>query len=156
MLFNFSTWPQSGLDTWPPNMEYPSGVRVYDAYNPKARDIYWKYLNEGIFKLGMDGWWMDSTEPDHFDWKPEDFDTKTYLGSFRKVRNAYPLLTVGGVYDNQRAVTSDKRVFILTRSVFCRTATLRSQCMVGRYRFFLGITAQSDSGRLEFYSYRKS
>ena len=37
-----------------------------------------------------------------------------YLGSFRKVRNAYPLLTVGGVYDNQRAVTSDKRVFILT------------------------------------------
>ena len=109
---------QSGLDTWPPNMEYPSGVRVYDAYNPKARDIYWKYLNEGIFKLGMDGWWMDSTEPDHFDWKPEDFDTKTYLGSFRKVRNAYPLLTVGGVYDNQRAVTSDKRVFILTRSVF--------------------------------------
>ena len=118
MLFNFSTWPQSGLDTWPPNMEYPSGVRVYDAYNPKARDIYWKYLNEGIFKLGMDGWWMDSTEPDHFDWKPEDFDTKTYLGSFRKVRNAYPLLTVGGVYDNQRAVTSDKRVFILTRSVF--------------------------------------
>ena len=118
MLFNFSTWPQSGLETWPPNMEYPSGVRVYDAYNPKARDIYWKYLNEGIFKLGMDGWWMDSTEPDHFDWKPEDFDTKTYLGSFRKVRNAYPLLTVGGVYDNQRAVTSDKRVFILTRSVF--------------------------------------
>ena len=55
---------------------------------------------------------------DHLDWKPEDFNTKTYLGSFRKVRNAYPLLTVGGVYDNQRAVTSDKRVFILTRSVF--------------------------------------
>ena len=118
MLFNFSTWPQSGLDSWPPDMEYPSGVRVYDAYNPKARDIYWKYLNEGIFKLGMDGWWMDSTEPDHLDWKPEDLNTQTYMGSFRKVRNAYPLMTVGGVYDNQRAVTSDKRVFILTRSVF--------------------------------------
>ena len=118
MLFNFSTWPQSGLESWPPNMEYPSGVRVYDAYNPKARDIYWKYLNEGIFKLGMDGWWMDSTEPDHLDWKPEDMDTQTYLGSFRKVRNAYPLMSVGGVYDHQRSVTSDKRVFILTRSGF--------------------------------------
>lgn len=118
MLFNFSTWPQSGLETWPPNMEYPSGVRVYDAYNPEARAIYWKYLNEGIFKLGMDGWWMDSTEPDHLDWKPEDFNTKTHLGSFRKVRNAYPLMTVGGVYGHQRAVTADKRVFILTRSVF--------------------------------------
>lgn len=118
MLFNISTWPQSGLDRWPPDMNYPSGVRVYDAYNPKARDFYWKYLNEGIFKYGLDGWWMDSTEPDHLDWKPEDFDTKTYLGSFRKVRNAYPLVAVGGVYDHQRSVSSDKRVFILTRSVF--------------------------------------
>jgi alpha-D-xyloside xylohydrolase len=118
MLMNFNTWPQSGSENWPPNMDYPSGVRVYDAYNPEARDIYWKYLNNGIFKLGMDGWWMDSTEPDHMDFKPEDLDNKTYLGSFRKVRNAYPLMSVGGVYKNQRAVTSDKRVFILTRSAF--------------------------------------
>lgn len=118
MLFNFTTWPQSGMETWPPNMDYPSGVRVYDAYNPEARNIYWKYLDQGLFKYGLDGWWMDSTEPDHLDWKPEDFDTKTYLGSFRKVRNAYPLMTVGGVYDHQRAQTSDKRVFILTRSGF--------------------------------------
>ncbi|WP_101689480.1 glycoside hydrolase family 31 protein [Dysgonomonas massiliensis] len=119
MLFNFKTWPESGLaDRWPPDMNYPSGVRVYDAYNPKARDIYWKYMNEGLFTLGMDGWWMDSTEPDHYNWKPEDFDTQTHLGSFRKVRNAYPLMAVGGVYNNQRATTSDKRVFILTRSFF--------------------------------------
>lgn len=118
LLFNFTTWPQSGMDTWPPNMDYPSGVRVYDAYSPKARDIYWKYLNSGLFKYGIDGWWMDSTEPDHLDWKPKDMDTKTYLGSFRKVRNAFPLMTVGGVYDHQRATSSDKRVFILTRSGF--------------------------------------
>ncbi len=117
-LYNFRTWPESGLTSWPPNMDYPSGVRVYDAFNPKARDIYWKYLNEGLFKLGIDGWWMDSTEPDHLGFKPEDMDTQTAMGSFRKVRNAYPLVTVGGVYDNQRALTSDKRVFILTRSGF--------------------------------------
>ncbi len=117
-LYNIKTWPESGSEKWPPNQEYPSGVRVYDAYNPAARDIYWKYLNAGIFSLGMDGWWMDSTEPDHLQFKPEDMDTKTFMGSFRKVRNAYPLMTVGGVYDNQRAVTSDKRVFILTRSAF--------------------------------------
>lgn len=117
-LYSFNTWPESGLTAWPPNMDYPSGVRVYDAFNPQARDIYWKYMNEGLFKLGIDGWWMDSTEPDHLSFKPEDMDNKTALGSFRKVRNAYPLVTVGGVYDNQRAVSSDKRVFILTRSGF--------------------------------------
>nr|WP_315153416.1 TIM-barrel domain-containing protein [uncultured Flavobacterium sp.] len=118
MLFNIITWPESGSEIWPPNLDYPSGVRVYDAYNPEARDIYWKYASQGLFARGVDGWWMDSTEPDHLQAKPADYDTKTYLGSFRKVRNAYPLMTVGGVYDHQRETTSDKRVFILTRSAF--------------------------------------
>lgn len=117
LLFNFQTWPQSGLETWPPRMDYPSGVRVYDAYSSEARDIYWKNLKR-LHDLKIDAWWMDSTEPDHLDFKPEDFETKTSMGSFRKVRNAYPLVTVGGVYDRQRATSSDKRVFILTRSTF--------------------------------------
>jgi len=118
MLLNFGTWPQSGLETWPPNREYPSGVEPYDPYNPAARDIYWKYLQKGLFSVGIDGWWMDSSEPDHLDFKPSDFDIKTYLGSFRKVRNAFPLMTVGGVAEHQRGASSDKRVFILTRSAF--------------------------------------
>ena len=118
LLFDIETWPQSGVDGWPPNMEYPSGVRVYDAYSPKARDIYWEHLNKGIFQLGMDGWWMDSTEPDHFNHKESDFDRQTGLGSYRSVRNAYPLVSVGGVSDHQRALTQDKRVIILTRSGF--------------------------------------
>ncbi len=117
-LMDFQTWPQSGSDKWPPRMDYPSGVKPYDPFNPQARDIYWNYLNKGIFSLGMDGWWMDSSEPDHLDFKPADLDNKTYLGSFRKVRNAFPLMTVSGIYNHQRAVTSDKRVFILTRSAF--------------------------------------
>ena len=118
LLFDIETWPQSGVDGWPPNLEYPSGVRVYDAYSPKARDIYWDHLNKGLFQLGMDGWWMDSTEPDHFNHKESDFDRQTGLGSYRSVRNAYPLVSVGGVSDHQRALTQDKRVIILTRSGF--------------------------------------
>ncbi|HEV8283120.1 MAG TPA: TIM-barrel domain-containing protein [Chitinophagaceae bacterium] len=116
-LMNFNTWPLSGSEKWPPVRDYPSGVRVYDPYNPAARDIYWKYL-KNMLALEIDGWWMDSSEPDHLDFKPTDFDNKTYLGSFRKVRNAFPLMTVGGVYTHQRAVDSTKRVFILTRSAF--------------------------------------
>ncbi|MDR2815077.1 MAG: DUF5110 domain-containing protein [Prevotellaceae bacterium] len=118
MLLDFETWPVSGVERWPPREDFPSFVRVYDAYNPAARDIYWQYLNKGLFSLGIDGWWMDSTDPDHHNKKPEDFDNRTFLGSFRKVRNAYPLATVGGVYDHQRAASSSKRVFILTRSAF--------------------------------------
>ena len=106
MLINFDTWPPKG------------GVKPYDVYNPTARGIYWDYLNKGIFSLGADAWWLDSSEPDHINFKPEDFDQPTYLGSFRSVRNAFPLQHVGGVYDNQRKVSSDKRVSILTRSAF--------------------------------------
>lgn len=128
LLFDFSTWPQSGIaEQWPPRKDYPSGVRVYDAYSPEARDIYWKHLSR-LHKLGLDGWWMDSTEPDHLDFKLEDMDTPTAMGSFRKVRNAYPLLTVGGVHDHQRAADSTKRVFILTRSGF--TGQQRYGCNV--------------------------
>ncbi len=118
MLLNFKTWPLSGKDVWPPDMNFPSGVRVYDPFNPEARDIYWRFMNKGLFSINLDGWWLDSSEPDHLESKPADFDDKTYLGSYRKVCNAYPLMTVGGVYDHQRATSSAKRVFILTRSAF--------------------------------------
>lgn len=38
-LMDFITWPESGVEKWPPRLDYPSGVKVYDAYNPKARDL---------------------------------------------------------------------------------------------------------------------
>jgi alpha-D-xyloside xylohydrolase len=110
MLMNFRTWPLVP--------EGDSAVKVYDAYNPEACDIYWNYMNKGIFSLGMDGWWLDSSEPDHFERKKGDLDNKTYLGSFRRVRNAFPLVHVGAIATNQKKVTKDKRVFILTRSAF--------------------------------------
>lgn len=116
LLFDITTWPMSGIaDLWPARLDYPSGVKVYDAYSAEARDIYWKHLRR-LYDLGMDGWWMDSTEPDHYGIKEEDMTRKTALGSFRRVRGAYPLMTVGGVHDHQRATSDRQRVFILTRS----------------------------------------
>ncbi|MGI5847650.1 MAG: TIM-barrel domain-containing protein [Candidatus Cryptobacteroides sp.] len=117
LLFNFQTWPQSGLSAWPPRMDYPSGVRCYMPYSKEARDIYWKYL-KGMFDMGIDAWWMDSTDPDFFNAKESDYDQMTPEGSFRRLRNAFPLASVRGVYENQRNTTSDKRVFIMTRSAF--------------------------------------
>ena len=118
MLFPISTWPQSGIShIWPPRTDYPSGVMPYDVYNKEARDIYWKHLTR-LADMGLDGWWMDSTEPDHLDATDADLEIPTAMGSFRKVRNAYPLMGVEGVYNNNKAYSKDKRVFILTRSVF--------------------------------------
>ncbi|MGL5273562.1 MAG: TIM-barrel domain-containing protein, partial [Phocaeicola sp.] len=107
MIINF--------DTWPPE----SGARPYDVYNPEALDIYWKYLNKGIFSyIGNDGWWLDSTEPDHINRKESDYDLPTHLGSYRSVKNAYSVMHNSGIATNQKATTEDKRVVILTRSGF--------------------------------------
>lgn len=116
LMLGFKTWPPSGLTPWPPRMDYPSGVRCYDAYSAEARDIYWQHLRR-LHDLDIDAWWMDSTDPD-CDNNDIDLDTKTVAGSFRSVRNSFPLMCVEGVYDHQRATSDSKRVFILTRSYF--------------------------------------
>ena len=127
LLLPIETWPQSGLShIWPPRMDYPSGVKVYDAFSPVARDIYWKHLKR-LYDYGTDAWWMDSTDPDFFNPRESDYDHKVYGGTWRSQRNAFPLETVRGIYQAQRrdySLTShsspltSKRVFIMTRSSF--------------------------------------
>ena len=118
LLMPFETWPQSGIShVWPPMKDYPSGVKVYDAFSPAARDIYWKYLKK-LFDYGVDAWWMDSTDPDCFYPTDADYAHKVYGGTWRSLRNAFPLETVRGVYEKQRAVSEAKRLFIMTRSSY--------------------------------------
>ncbi len=133
LLLPFETWPQSGIShIWPPVMKYPSGVKVYDAFSPEARSIYWKYLKT-LYDYGCDAWWMDSTDPDFFNPRESDYAHKVYGGTWRSQRNAFPLETVRGIYQAQRkeansqkpkansqqpTANSQKRVFIMTRSSF--------------------------------------
>jgi alpha-D-xyloside xylohydrolase len=87
----------------------------YDPFKPEGRTIYWQQLRDQLFSKGTDAWWLDSTEPDLGGTWPTD-TTAAGPGAF--VANAYPLMTTSAVYQGQRAVTSDKRVFILTRSAY--------------------------------------
>ncbi|MBO4906569.1 MAG: DUF5110 domain-containing protein [Bacteroidaceae bacterium] len=134
LLFDFETWPSSGVPTWPPVRDYPSGVRVYKPYTDEARDIYWQNLRR-LFDLGCDVWWMDSTDPDHSSFKESDFDVPAAgQQSFRKLRNAFPLECVRGVYENQRKTTDQKRVMILTRSGFAGQQRYASNVWTGDVR----------------------
>ncbi len=102
-LYPFDTWPRR------------QGVMPYDAFNPKARDIYWRHLSH-LYGMGMDAWWTDSTEPDHFE-QPGDDDWLTADGSWRSVKNAFPLVHNRGIYEHQRALRGNgRRVFQMTRS----------------------------------------
>jgi len=102
-----------------------AGFRYFDAYNPAANDLYWKYASTGLFSKGVDAWWMDSTEPDIVNAltkESEEYEMKrvenNHLGSFARYLNPYSLVITEGVYRRQRQETSRKRVFILTRSTF--------------------------------------
>ena len=118
LLLPIETWPQSGLShIWPPRMDYPSGVKVYDAFSAEARAIYWKYLKK-LYDYGTDAWWMDSTDPDFFNPRESDYQHPVTGGTWRSLRNAFPLETVRGIYQAQRKDDRGKRVFIMTRSAF--------------------------------------
>jgi alpha-D-xyloside xylohydrolase len=98
---------------------HPTGVALYDAFNPEARKYYWKLMDDALFKIGVDAWWLDTTEPE-----TEGLETnllvthKVALGNGARYANEFPLLTTTGVYQGQRAESDQKRVFILSRSGF--------------------------------------
>lgn len=118
LLYDFQTWPQSGLShIWPPRMDYPSGVRVYDALSPVAREIYWQNLKT-LVDYDIDAWWMDSTDPDFFNAQDSHYDHSAGDGTWRRYRNVFPLASVSGIYNNLRKDSEEKRVFIMTRSAF--------------------------------------
>ncbi len=128
-----SVWPNMnpGGDNWREMHDQGcllGNQATYDAFQEKARVLYWKQANDGLFTHGIDAWWCDCTEPFQADWmgafKPEPEErlrinteeAKRYLDP--EYINAYSLLHSRGIYEGQRKATSDKRVVNLTRSAY--------------------------------------
>lgn len=102
-----------------------AGFKYYDAFNPEANKLYWKYLKSGIYSKGLDGWWIDSTEPDVVNAmtkESSEYELKkmesNYLGSWARYLNAFSLAMTDDLYKFWREETSDRRAYILTRSTF--------------------------------------
>jgi alpha-D-xyloside xylohydrolase len=102
-----------------------AGFKYYDAFNPAANRLYWKYLKKGLYSKGLDGWWIDSTEPDVINAltkEATEYELKkmgsNYLGSWARYLNAYSLVMTDDIYKNWRKETSDRRAYILTRSTY--------------------------------------
>jgi alpha-D-xyloside xylohydrolase len=100
---------------------YFPGARIYDAFNPGARKLYWKQIKTSLFDRGVDAFWMDSTEPADFYAEERGSilaGATTAMGDGSAIENSYPFMTTKAIYDGQRATTDRQRVFILTRSAF--------------------------------------
>ncbi len=100
--FMISVWsnPQgkAGADLKSHNYVIP-GTDWVDVFNPAARELRWKYLDDAFFKIGTDAWWQDATEPG------DDGNSmaghNVFSGSGDFYRNAYPLLANQTVYEGQ-------------------------------------------------------
>lgn len=102
---------------------YPGYVSsFYDAYSADARKLFWKQIEEKLYPMGFDAWWMDASEPNIQDNTSMEYRKQlqgpTALGPSTKYFNAYALMNAEAIYDGQRSVEPDKRVFLLTRSGF--------------------------------------
>jgi alpha-D-xyloside xylohydrolase len=122
---------------------HADAMAVYDATNPEARKFYWSEIDKALFKIGIDAWWMDTTEPETEG--QEDnilIGHKIAAGSGNRYVNIYPLMDTGAVYDGQRSASDKKRVYILSRSAFS-----------GEQRN--SVTAWSGDINSDFFSYRR-
>ena len=97
----------------------------YDAYSPEGRKIFWRQMDEKLYsRYGrkIDAWWMDASEPNLRDCLPMEYQkwltTPTALGSSTEYLNAYALMNAQAIYEGQRGVEPDRRVFLLTRNGF--------------------------------------
>lgn len=94
----------------------------YDAYSGGARKLFWKQIYDNLYPLGIDAWWMDASEPNVLDCTDMDYRKAlcgpTALGSSTEFFNTYALMNAEAIYNGQRSVAPNKRVFLLTRSGF--------------------------------------
>lgn len=94
----------------------------YDAYSKDARKLFWDQMNEKLYSKGIDAWWMDASEPDILSNASmkyhKELATPNALGSSTEYFNAYALVNAMAIYNGQRSVNPDDRVFLLTRSGF--------------------------------------
>ena len=98
---------------------HPKATALYDAFNPEARKYYWNLIDNSLFKIGADAWWMDTTEPET-EGVEENVLLSNKVGGMNgaRVANLFPLETTSAVYQGQRAESNAKRVFILSRSAY--------------------------------------
>ena len=111
---------EAGLEDWLGHKQ-----SFYDAYAEGGRKLFWKQMDEALYsRYGkkIDAWWMDASEPNLRDCLPLDYlkwlTTPTALGPSTEYLNAYALVNAQAIYEGQRSVDPDKRVFLLTRNGF--------------------------------------
>ena len=129
--FMVSVWPNTAsgqdCDEFLAAGLFLPGSRIYDAFSPEARDLYWKQCRRTWMSCGTDALWCDSDEPiTDPDWcgteKRDEDERMRLLTEASSVRmdpermNGYGAAHLRGLYEHWRKDLPDRRPVILSRS----------------------------------------
>lgn len=82
--------------------DYQGDCVEIDVFNPEARKYIWEICKKNYWDLGIDGFWLDNTEPDLGVY---DFEHYRYCdGPALAVSNLYPQLFSRAFYDGMKAL----------------------------------------------------
>jgi oligosaccharide 4-alpha-D-glucosyltransferase len=92
------------------NSFWAGSASLLDLTHPEAQDWLWKKQKANV-ELGLDGFWVDLTEPDVS--TPEG---EFYAGEEPKIHNIYSLLFAKTLWDGFQKDYPDRRLFNITRA----------------------------------------
>jgi len=129
--FMISIWPSMDekCDNYKEMLENHTlltGINICNAFEQKARELYWKQAREGLAIHGIESWWCDSSEPltpewSHFEKQPPEVLFNEYVSNCSDVMpiekaNSYGFYHALGMYEGQKNDYPDRRMLILTRN----------------------------------------
>ncbi|WP_026489571.1 glycoside hydrolase family 31 protein [Butyrivibrio sp. XBB1001] len=91
--------------------DYQGDCVEIDAFNPETRDYVWEICKKNYYEFGIDGFWLDNSEPDYGVY---DFENFRYSeGTALEVTNMYPQMYSRAYYDKMKDLRDGKVVNLL-------------------------------------------
>ena len=101
------------------------GGKVLDITSPRARDIYWSHIDDGLMSVGLDGLWTDGCEPEFMSTGSRYVTAKSYAengdcfaGPIQDNLLTFSYYQTRLIYQSMHRDHSAKRPLTLSRKVY--------------------------------------
>ena len=91
--------------------DYQGDCVEIDPFNPETRQYIWEVCKKNYYDLGIDGFWLDNTEPDYSVYDFENY--RYYAGPALSCSNLYPQMYSRAFYEPMAADKGEQAVNLL-------------------------------------------
>ena len=94
--------------------DYQGDCMEIDALNPETRKYVWEVCKKNYYDLGVDGFWLDNSEPDFAVYDHENY--RYFAGPALTCSNIYPQMYSRVFFDPMKKMGNDAVVNLLRRA----------------------------------------